>query len=552
MLGPQPAAQVALASLAIEPGPISDVASWEALSVAHTVPLLSGARVRALDFVFSLGGDALGSPVLRLLPAEPDEEKRALRVLVTQETAGAVAGSLVHYEIGDLWVCELQPTPSTSDDSAGLSADGMETLAGALSAAVKPMRAALTASATLGCVTEVTPVFIRPNSAVSRALLCGAGGIGSEAHALRDAAEGRSFLSELTPAQVKAALIADGADELFAPGPWDISSDSKKQMSALLERRESQTILAACPELRMGLLSAAALSPRCETLRSELGGAAELPAPLGAGVASLQRNDAVTSELCNLADEMDANSVGAICAYLQEQRAYVQGKIQVGQMPNGAQIAGFFTKMGSRLGDALPTLHPEIVSSLTNTFQLAGWDIFSNCSVATVPPNIETVIMMLDMLVMNISPFVTAPQTSTLADSAAKSKYDAAELTHAIILDTTKRGHELATIVAKRLTYCAQLAGGGLPEEVVCDTIFLHGTAQGAVIHWKETPESAMLTAAMLERLRGQLPMAVNNFDSVGYIFSAGAADAALAAGAPFSAFKLELEANLYSDWWLT
>ena len=54
----------------------------------------------------------------------------------------------------------------------------------------------------------------------------------------------------------------------------------------------------------------------------------------------------------------------------------------------------------------------------------------------------------------------------------------------------------------------------------------------GAVIHWKETPESAMLTAAMLERLRSQLPMAVNNFDSVGHIFSAGAADAALAAAA--------------------
>ena len=67
-----------------------------------------------------------------------------------------------------------------------------------------------------------------------------------------------------------------------------------------------------------------------------------------------------------------------------------------------------------------------------------------------------------------------------------------------------------------------------------------------------------MLTAAMLERLRAQLPMAgeaslalarwplflsdksekslcgaVVNFESVGYIFSAGAADAALAAGAP-------------------
>ena len=202
----QPAAQVALASLSIEPGPISSVEAWEALSVAHAVPLLGGARARVMDFLFTLGG---GRPVLRLLPAEPDAEKRALRVLVTQDTAGAVAGSLVRYEIGDLWVCELQPTPAANDGSEGLSADGMETLAAALSAAVKPMRAALTASATLGCVTEVTPVFIRPNSAVSRALLCGAGGIGSEAHKLREAVEGRSFLSALTPAQLKAALLAD-------------------------------------------------------------------------------------------------------------------------------------------------------------------------------------------------------------------------------------------------------------------------------------------------------------------------------------------------------
>lgn len=96
--------------------------------------------------------------------------------------------------------------------------------------------------------------------------------------------------------------MAQGADELFTPGPWDISSDLKKQMAALLERRESQTVLAACPELRMGLLTAAALGPRCETVRAELGGAAELPAPLGAAVASLQRNDAVTSELSELAE----------------------------------------------------------------------------------------------------------------------------------------------------------------------------------------------------------------------------------------------------------
>jgi hypothetical protein len=227
-------AEAALALLAIEPGPIRDVAAWEASSVAYALPLLGGARARALDFVFSLGEDTLGAPVLRLLPAEPDAEKRTLRVLVTQDTPGAVAGSLVHYELGDLWVCELQPAASSGGGEAdgggggeadgggggSLSADGMETLAGALDAAVKPMRAALTASATLGCVTAVTPVFIRPNSAVSRALLCGAGGIGSEAAALREAVEGKEFLSELTPKQIKTALLADGADELFAPGPW--------------------------------------------------------------------------------------------------------------------------------------------------------------------------------------------------------------------------------------------------------------------------------------------------------------------------------------------
>ena len=104
-----------------------------------------------------------------------------------------------------------------------------------------------------------------------------------------------------------------------------------------------------------------------------------------------------------------------------------------------------------------------------------------------MPPNIETVAMMLDMILMAISPFVTAPQSSALKGGAAQRKYGAAELTHAIVLDTTSRGHELASIVAKRLSYCAQLAGGGLPEEVVCDTIYLHGAAQGAVIHWKET-----------------------------------------------------------------
>ena len=231
-------AEAALALLAIEPGPIRDVAAWEASSVAYALPLLGGARARALDFVFSLGEDTLGAPVLRLLPAEPDAEKRTLRVLVTQDTPGAVAGSLVHYELGDLWVCELQPAASSGGGEAdggggggSLSADGMETLAGALDAAVKPMRAALTASATLGCVTAVTPVFIRPNSAVSRALLCGAGGIGSEAAALREAVEGKEFLSELTPKQIKTALLADGADELFAPGPWCATTPNTRPLS---------------------------------------------------------------------------------------------------------------------------------------------------------------------------------------------------------------------------------------------------------------------------------------------------------------------------------
>ena len=83
------------------------------------------------------------------------------------------------------------------------------------------------------------------------ALLCGAGGIGGEAAGLRTAVEGNEFVSALTPKQVKAALMADGGDELFAPGPWDISLDSKKQMAALMERKESQAALAACPEMRM-------------------------------------------------------------------------------------------------------------------------------------------------------------------------------------------------------------------------------------------------------------------------------------------------------------
>ena len=65
----------------------------------------------------------------------------------------------------------------------------------------------------------------------------------------------------------------------------DISLDPKKQRAALLDRRESPTVLAACPELRLVLLTAAALEARCEMLREELGGAAELPPPLGAQTA---------------------------------------------------------------------------------------------------------------------------------------------------------------------------------------------------------------------------------------------------------------------------
>lgn len=45
----------------------------------------------------------------------------------------------------------------------------------------------------------------------------------------------------------------------------------------------------------------------------------------------------------------------------------------------------------------------------------------------------------------------------------------------------------------------------------------------------------------MLERLRGQLPMAVNAFHLVGNIFSAGAADAALAAASGSSTLRLSL-----------
>ena len=84
------------------------------------------------------------------------------------------------------------------------------------------------------------------------------------------------------------------------------------------------------------------------------------------------------------------------------------------------------------------------------------------------------------------------------------------QLTHAIILDTSRQTN-LGSVVAKRLLYCAQLAGGGLPDEVVADAITLHGNRCGVVIHWKEADEAAALTAAMLTKLRAQLPMAVRS-----------------------------------------
>ena len=37
-------------------------------------------------------GDEQFAPTLRLLPAEPDDEKRTLRVLVSQGIDGAIAG----------------------------------------------------------------------------------------------------------------------------------------------------------------------------------------------------------------------------------------------------------------------------------------------------------------------------------------------------------------------------------------------------------------------------------------------------------------------------
>ena len=175
-------------------------------------------------------------------------------------------------------------------------------------------------------------------------------------------------------------------------------------------------------------------------------------------------------------------------------------------------------------------MHPEISSTIMQAFSMAGWELVSNCSVSTVPPNTDTIFMMIDMLVQNLQyNIVVAPP----ADDAAVKKYTAAELTHAIVLDTSHRANaNLASIVGKRLTYCAQLSGGGMPPPpgVICDTIILHGVTAGAMIHWKETEESVGLTAGMMARLRAQLPMAVNDFHLVGHIFSAGADDAALAA----------------------
>ena len=74
----------------------------------------------------------------------------------------------------------------------------------------------------------------------------------------------------------------------------------------------------------------------------------------------------------------------------------------------GPQLGAFFSKMGARIGAALPSLHPEVASNLTNTFELAGWDLHSNRSVATAPPMIETVIMMLDNLIFAFQPYLTS------------------------------------------------------------------------------------------------------------------------------------------------
>ena len=53
--------------------------------------------------------------------------------------------------------------------------------------------------------------------------------------------------------------------------------------------------------------------------------------------------EALTAELRQLADAADQNSMGAIASYLQEQRAFVQGKVATGTVPSGtpsAQLRG--------------------------------------------------------------------------------------------------------------------------------------------------------------------------------------------------------------------
>ena len=62
-------------------------------------------------------------------------------------------------------------------------------------------------------------------------------------------------------------------------------------------------------------------------------------------MAALERNDAVTAELGDMANELDANSVAAVAAFLAERRQFLTAKVQTGEMPTSAQIGSFFTKM---------------------------------------------------------------------------------------------------------------------------------------------------------------------------------------------------------------
>ena len=57
-------------------------------------------------------GDEQFAPTLRLLPAEPDDEKRTLRVLVSQGIDGAIAGTRPS--------SSLSPTPLPRPASADL------------------------------------------------------------------------------------------------------------------------------------------------------------------------------------------------------------------------------------------------------------------------------------------------------------------------------------------------------------------------------------------------------------------------------------------------